>query len=83
MTAEICRRCLLFEHNAELALTVNEYINALPNKVRSDDKVYTTRLQVCKNCDYLINGMCRLCGCFVEARAAKKDSHCAKDANIW
>ncbi|MFQ7747018.1 MAG: DUF6171 family protein [Eubacteriales bacterium] len=33
--------------------------------------------------DSLRNGMCALCGCFVEVRAAKKRQHCAQSEKIW
>ena len=29
------------------------------------------------SCDYLLAGMCRKCGCYVEIRAILKDKHCA------
>jgi len=83
MTAEACRRCLLFEYNPELALTVREYVSGLSEKQRASGDVYERRLQLCGSCDELNNGMCRLCGCFVEARAAKKLAHCAKSEEVW
>ena len=30
----------------------------------------------CKNCDLLLSGMCRACGCFVELRAAIAANRC-------
>jgi len=83
MTAGICGRCLLFEYNAELALTVREYVNGLPEEQRVSGEVYEQRLRLCRDCDELVNGMCRMCGCFVEARAAKKQAHCANNAEVW
>jgi len=83
MTVETCSRCLLFESNPALALTVSEYVNSLSQKQRASDEIYERRLQLCKICDELLNGMCRLCGCFVEARAAKKLARCAKSEEVW
>lgn len=83
MTVTHCRRCLLFEHNAELALTIREYVEALPDELRVSEDIYQNRLHCCRRCENLINGMCSLCGCFVEARAAKKFTHCAKSAEVW
>jgi len=83
MTAEACKRCLLFEYNPQLALTVRDYVNSLSQKQRASDEDYERRLQICQICDELLNGMCRLCGCFVEARAAKKQARCAKSEELW
>ena len=38
---------------------------------------------LCKACGHLVNGMCELCGCFVEVRASKKNQRCAQSADIW
>jgi len=83
MTAEVCRRCLLFEYDAGLALIAREYVDGLPKGQRVSEEVYNSRLRLCRDCGDLINGMCRLCGCFVEVRAAKKLARCAKSAQVW
>jgi hypothetical protein len=44
---------------------------------------YRRRLAICRLCGELANGMCRQCGCYVEARAAKAGAKCAKDGRIW
>ena len=41
------------------------------------------RLNICKECDLLINGMCKLCGCFVEIRAAVKKNYCPNKNRYW
>ena len=47
-------------------LHMKEYISAIDDHIKSSDKEYEKRLNICKECDSLINGMCKLCGCFVE-----------------
>ena len=76
----LCRRCLISEAGQEeLYSSIMDYIDAIPanNKATADE--YTRRLNVCKACDLLTNGMCAICGCFVELRAAKANKRCAKD----
>ena len=34
-------------------------------------------------CDNLINGMCKICGCFVEMRAAVKKNYCPDIEKYW
>ncbi len=41
--------------------------------------LYETRLSLCKECDLLLDGMCRACGCFVELRATMKKNSCPYD----
>lgn len=56
----------------------------LDNSLKVDEKQYKLRLEKCKNCDYLISGMCLKCGCYVEIRALLKDKHCAcYDNRLW
>ncbi|MCL2057636.1 MAG: DUF6171 family protein [Oscillospiraceae bacterium] len=79
-----CKRCLLSElTDKQLYQTVQEYIMALPEHTKAAPDEYRRRLLICAQCDELINGTCRQCGCFVEARAAKQNATCAKSAKIW
>jgi len=79
----ICRRCLLSESQQGEALyhSIIEYIEAIPHDYKTPQNEYHRRLEICKSCNQLTNGMCALCGCFVEARAAKVNQHCVK--NDW
>jgi hypothetical protein len=43
---------------------------------RSSDELYQERLGICKECDKLNAGTCLSCGCYVEIRAALKQSRC-------
>jgi hypothetical protein len=80
----VCKRCLLKElTGSEYFAGIYEYIENLPAEMKADPVVYEQRLSACRACDSLVNGMCRLCGCFVEARASKKSNHCAKSRDVW
>ena len=79
-----CRRCLLKDMDSEeYYKTVREYVEHLDPALRVPPEEYQRRLSLCRECDGLINGMCRLCGCFVEARAAKADTDCPGSPPRW
>ena len=80
---ENCRKCLLLESvgGEELHHKMMEYIEDIPQHERVPEDEYKRRLQLCKNCERLTNGMCILCGCFVEVRAAKLRMSCA--GGLW
>lgn len=68
----------------------DEYINSLGEYIKSysaddrvSDEVYSARLEICKECNQLINGMCAKCGCFVQLRALKKNAKCAGEEKYW
>ena len=68
-----CKRCLLREMaNEDMYHRIQRTIDAIPPKLRCSKVEYDARLALCKECEKLIGGMCRVCGCFVEVRAAKK-----------
>ena len=79
-----CKRCLLKDiSKEEYFKNVYEYISQLSDEIKASDEVYNSRLDECKKCDKLINGMCSLCGCFVETRAAKRLSCCPDTPKHW
>lgn len=84
MEKRFCRKCLTKDmDDGEYYRTVQEYISNLPEEMKISSDFYEKRLHYCQNCDNMVNGMCRLCGCFVEVRAAKKMSHCALNPALW
>ncbi len=84
MAKVICKRCLLKDLSSEEYFkNVYEYISQLPEDIKAPDEVYESRLGECKKCNNLVNGMCSLCGCFVETRAAKKLSYCPDTPKHW
>ena len=58
---------------------LHEYIKNLDEEIKADEETYEKRLSICKTCDYLSDGMCRACGCFVELRAAIENNVCSYD----
>lgn len=68
----ICRRCLTREMagQEEVFASLRDYIENLDIAVKAGDGLYESRLLICKECDMLLEGMCRVCGCYVELRAA-------------
>lgn len=84
MTNKFCRKCLLEDFAAEEYIqSMKTYINGLADESRADDKLYNDRLGICKECDNLYEGMCKLCGCFVEYRAALKHKECPDINPRW
>ncbi len=80
----ICRKCLLRETpQGEYFKNMYDYISRLPEDDKVSDEIYEERLSACRECEHLMNGMCRICGCFVEMRAAIKNRHCAGIEKYW
>lgn len=80
-----CRRCLLreFADGKKLYALIREYIEAIPEDERTGAGDYEKRLAACRACEWLVSGMCRQCGCYVEARAAKARQRCPDAEPRW
>lgn len=77
-------RCLLFEAGQrDMARTVAEYVSSLDESIRTAEEDYRARLSICQDCEQLMNGTCRLCGCYVETRAARKGQQCPMVPARW
>ncbi len=76
-------RCLLDEVRPDLAGIVREMNEALPPEDRAAPEVYTHRLDACRACGHLDRGTCRLCGCYVEIRAARQAQFCPDLPDRW
>ena len=63
--------------------SIKSYIDALPSEQRIGDEEYHKRLEICRACDMFLAAMCRKCGCYVEVRAIRTDSHCPKSDPCW
>lgn len=80
----ICRKCLPpGVGREEFFESLARYIERMDESVRVDQKIYEERLAQCRQCDKLRDGMCRLCGCFVELRAAQKVRKCPDLPARW
>ena len=76
----ICRKCLVREATgqADVYRTIKEYIDNLDSNIKADDLLYESRLGICKECEMLLTGMCRSCGCYVEMRAIVEKNGCPR-----
>lgn len=84
MNLRDCKTCLPSGlSNAEYFKSVSAYISNIPEELKTPDEIYADRLDYCKRCKYLMNGLCRLCGCFVEIRAASVKSYCPNKVACW
>ncbi len=80
----ICKRCLLSEISDEdTKKTIEELIQTMPEDKKADATLYRSRLDICKSCDDLNNGMCTRCGCYVELRALQKVRKCPHETPKW
>lgn len=76
----LCRMCLIRDmaDQGEYFRTLREHIENLDVDVKAPDELYEERLRVCRECDLLLEGMCRSCGCYVELRAAVRKNACPR-----
>lgn len=75
-----CRKCLTRDMvgKEEYFRSLREYIANLDPDIKADEALYEERLAVCKKCDLLLEGMCRICGCYVELRAVVAKNICPR-----
>lgn len=79
-----CRKCLLRDMDwTEYFRNMREYIRSLPAEDKVSDEEYERRLAACRTCEWLLEGMCRICGCYVEMRAAMKVRSCPQTPDHW
>lgn len=79
-----CRKCLLSELDPDQTYReLRDYINSIDSCLKVSDATYACRLSQCRLCSNLSNGICILCGCFVEVRAMKKISDCPAEEKYW
>ena len=64
---------------------IASYVKNIPKEQQIDDSAYEKRLAVCSECEALVNGLtCKYCGCFVLARARKKNQGCPMPGgDLW
>lgn len=72
-----CLKCLLRELDERAYMEkLHRYIELLDVDVKAPKGLYEDRLAVCKTCEYLEEGTCQACGCYVELRAAVRKNRC-------
>ena len=60
------------------------FLSSLDESEKADENTAQQRLNHCKNCEFLISGMCLKCGCYVEIRTRLKKSECPNyDNKKW
>lgn len=80
----VCKRCLLADIDVDgLYKKVSELVELIPEDIRASDELYHKRLEICRTCQSLENGICRECGCFVELRAATRKNYCPSVYKYW
>jgi len=80
----VCKKCLVRDFDeGELFRTMQEYIARIDEEIKTPREEYENRLQICTECDRLLNGMCGVCGCYVEMRAAVKHHYCPAVRKKW
>ena len=79
-----CRRCMPDgQTREEFFRDLARYVERIPAEERVDETEYWRRLDKCRSCDQLWQGMCRQCGCYVELRAALKVRRCPMTVPKW
>ena len=76
----ICKKCLLREmqEKAEAFESMQDYIENIDPDNKASAELYEERLNICKECEMLLEAMCRCCGCYVELRAAVAKNYCPR-----
>lgn len=84
MENRFCKKCLLDKVMGEAEYKhMQNYISNIDSEIKVTKEDYKKRLNTCMECENLINGMCKLCGCFVEMRAAVKKNYCPDIERKW
>lgn len=72
-----CGICARKNMDTQAALAqLAEYIESLPEEMRVVPEEFDRRIEACLACPQQVQGTCSLCGCFVQARAAKWRLRC-------
>lgn len=80
----VCKKCLPGQELDEIYFqNLTRYIERMDEFVKVDQETYERRLAFCGSCEKQMKGMCRLCGCFVELRAAQKMQKCPDIPAKW
>ncbi|NLO39695.1 MAG: hypothetical protein GX115_09520 [Ruminiclostridium sp.] len=79
-----CRNCLFENLNKEqFTQNIQDYVQSLSPDEKAGERLYKERLEVCFQCEQCLEGLCRVCGCFVLARAAKNRAYCPAVIRKW
>lgn len=79
-----CRTCMFSSiEKKQLQKNIDDYINSLSPEEKAGERLYKERLKLCSECPNCFDGLCRICGCFVLARAAKAKTYCPSSDKRW
>lgn len=79
-----CKKCLLRDMSKDdYFKNLYDYIDGIDEDIKTVAAEYERRLALCKECDNLLDGMCRICGCYVELRAAITTNYCPNIDKHW
>lgn len=71
-----CKRCLIGVEAENYQQMIEKSYAAIPPRDRTPEEAYAARVALCEACDYFQAATCRACGCYVELRAMRKNTHC-------
>ncbi len=74
--SRICKKCLIGQEAEDYIALIEKNRAATPARVRVSDEEYARRIGLCEACEKLSGPTCLACGCYVELRALRKNSHC-------
>ena len=78
-----CRKCVTPQAGEEFFEGLQRIIKNLDEELKVPEAVYEQRLDSCMACESLLEGMCRICGCYVELRSAMKKNACPAVHPKW
>ena len=58
---------------------IENYVEKIPEDMRKKEDEYQHCLEICSGCDMLLEGTCKVCGCYVAIRAAVAGRHCPSE----
>ena len=76
MSSILCKKCLIGQNAEDYLQMIEKSRAAVPRRDRTDDAAYRRRIALCEECSYLQGPTCMACGCYVELRAIRKNTHC-------
>lgn len=80
----VCKKCLLRDFSSsEYKEHIKIYLEGIDKDRKTPKDLYENRLQKCRECEALRDGLCAKCGCFVEFRASIRSNQCPKSKKEW